>query len=245
MRKITILFIVLLLPVMTLMASLDRTETSFDIVAYRVGQREEKGPYFYVVDALNNSLENVSSTGESEEIDSYSRDMTGYLSDYLASSLDKDNGSNVLFSFRVEGNTTGTYYVTTAVSDFFPVDSNNENAAPISGSYAFDNFDVRFNRSGSQSSIPADGYGYDGNIKETLETNTGTITPVATNKGYYNAIQSSDSFASAWWTIKDNPTGDYWICRGAVRLQIDESEYVLAPNGTYRTTVVIEWGTIS
>lgn len=238
MRK----FICILLAFMLLLTNLnaveaEKEETSFEIVAYRVGGKGA-GPFFYVVDALNNSLENMT-VGESRSIDSL-------LSNYIGTGLSESDPNNILLSFRVEGQTLGSYYVKLAVSDFALMQESENglervtNGAEIGGQYMIDNLDLRFN---DNNSTEIDGEGTakitektsDEASKETVDYDTDppdlTSAPIVT------------------WTIAGNDStinfsSDYWICRGAVRLQINETEYNNAPIGTYQTRVIVEWGAI-
>ena len=254
MRKIFVSLLVYFLSALSVFA-ITNSETSFDIVAYRVGG-EGEGPFFYIVDALNNSLENVDPSPSGDSVDQYSRDMTEHVSDFLASSLDMDNEDNVLFSFRIEGTTLGSYYVAAAVTEFYPVGeiAEGEEFEPITGSFAFDNMDIRFNRSHTETSgdVSISNKGYDGTKKNTLPAKATSIntTAITDDSGNFALDTNGSNYSSAWWSITstslDNtPSSDYWICRGALRFQIDEQEYVASPNGTYRTTVIVEWGTIS
>lgn len=236
MRK----FICILLAFMLLLTNLnaveaEKEETSFEIVAYRVGG-DGAGPFFYVVDALNNSLENMTA-GESRSIDSL-------LSNYIGTGLSESDPNNILLSFRVEGQSLGSYYVKLAVSDFALMKEGENglervtDGAQIGGRYMIDNLDLRFN---DNNSTEMDGAGTakitgktsDENPRETVDYDEADLTdaPIVT------------------WTIADNDqtdginfSSDYWICRGAVRLQIDESKYNEAPIGTYQTKVIVEWG---
>lgn len=236
MRKL----ICILLSFILLLTNLNAVETSFEIVAYRVGG-EGKGPFFYVVDALNNSLENMTA-GESRSIDSL-------LSNYIGTELSESDPNNILLSFRVEGQTLGSYYVKLAVSHFALMQESEKglervpDGNQISGHYMIDNLDLRFNDSNS---TEMDGVG---TAKITEKTSNETQKDTKDTVDYDAADLSNASVVT--WTIADNNqndgidfSSDYWICRGAVRLQIDENEYNNAPIGTYQTKVIVEWGTI-
>ena len=136
MRKIIIYFAVFLSILFPLSAA-DSSEASFEILAYRVGG-EGEGPYFYVVDALSSSLQNLASGTV--------KDMTSYVSSFLgnsSTSADVDYLGSVILSFRVEGSALGTYYVSATVTDFALTSENElENTSTIKGRYAFDNFDI-------------------------------------------------------------------------------------------------------
>lgn len=234
MRK----FICILLAFMLLLTNLnaveaEKEETSFEIVAYRVGG-DGAGPFFYVVDALNNSLENMTA-GESRSIDSL-------LSNYIGTGLSESDPNNILLSFRVEGQSLGSYYVKLAVSDFALMKEGENglervtNGNEISGKYMIDNLDLRFN---------------DNNSTEMDGAGTAKITYKFSNEESTDTVDydtgSVPSSNSVEWTIAGNDStinysSDYWICRGAVRLQIDESKYNEAPIGTYQTKVIVEWG---
>ncbi len=236
MRKL----ICILLSFILLLTNLNAVETSFEIVAYRVGG-EGKGPFFYVVDALNNSLENMTA-GESRSIDSL-------LSNYIGTELSESDPNNILLSFRVEGQTLGSYYVKLAVSHFALMQESEKglervpDGNQISGHYMIDNLDLRFNDSNSTEMDGA------GTAKITEKTSNETQKDTKDTVDYDAADLSNASVVT--WTIADNNqndgidfSSDYWICRGAVRLQIDENEYNNAPIGTYQTKVIVEWGTI-
>ena len=255
MRKITTLLFLMVFIIEGMFSVAVPTraaDTSFDIAAYRVGSDGE-WPTIHIVDALNNSLLNM----ESDEV----RSIDDLLDNYLGKSLSLDDNSNVLLSFRIEGTTLGTYYVAVAVSDFY----NSDSSAFIKGQYSLDNLNIVFNDSyssvqdGANHTIVSN-TGSDEDIKNTVSPSTEKLS---TAQSGTNAVQTSSDYASAWWTIADNPndsvnatkSSDYWICRGAIRLQINEDDpdsednnnygYNNAPIGVYKTNVIIEWGTIS
>ena len=239
MRK----FICILLAFMLLLTNLNaveagKEETSFEIVAYRVGG-DGAGPFFYVVDALNNSLENMTA-GESRSIDSL-------LSNYIGTGLSESDPNNILLSFRVEGQTLGSYYVKLAVSHFalMQESENGLERVPagnqISGKYMIDNLDLRFN---DNNSTEMDGAGTARITRKTSDENQRDTADYDTPD---TSVLANAPIVT--WTIADNDgtdginsPSDYWICRGAVRLQIDESKYNEAPIGTYQTKVIVEWG---
>ena len=178
--------------------------------------------------------------GESRSIDSL-------LSNYIGTELSESDPNNILLSFRVEGQTLDSYYVKLAVSHFALMQESEKglervsNGNQISGNYMIDNLDLRFN---DNNSTEMDGAGTakitgktsDENPRETADYDTPDTSVLA-------------DAPIVTWTIADNDqtdgidfSSDYWICRGAVRLQIDETEYNNAPIGTYQTRVIVEWG---
>lgn len=259
MRRLPIfilLIALLIFPVVAADETYPAQERQMEILAYRVGG-EAEGPYFYFIDALSDSLLNQS--------DSTEPDITGYMDRFLGD-LNSSDPSSTLASFRVEGKGTGSFYVAVAVTDFYQV----EDGSPVSGGktikgeYRFDHMDIRFNDTHEET----DGSGklsisskyYDGKdssdpskgVRQTLGGGTFTteylsaisdVTPILSG----SSISENDGYLSARWTVS-SPDGttvasDYWICRGAVLLLIDETGYENAV-GTFRTNVIVEWGTI-
>lgn len=259
MRKLSIFILLIALlisPVIAADGTYPAQERQMEILAYRVGGKED-GPYFYFIDALSDSLLNQSASTEP--------DITGYLDRFLGD-LNSSDPSSTLASFRVEGKGTGSFYVAVAVTDFYQV----ENGKPVSegttikGEYRFDHMDIRFNDTHEET----DGSGklyistkdYDGKdssdylkgVRKTLGGGTTTavsaiseVDPILSG----TSISENEGYLSARWTVSSEDgtdtavASDYWICRGAVLLLIDETGYEDAV-GTFRTNVIVEWGTI-
>ena len=249
-----LLIALLIFPVIAADGTYPAQERQMEILAYRVGG-EADGPYFYFIDALSDSLINQSAITEP--------DITGYMDRFLGD-LNSSDPSSTLASFRVEGKGTGSFYVAVAVTDFYQV----EDGSPVSGGktikgeYRFDHMDIRFNDTHEET----DGSGklyistkdYDGKdssdlskgVRKTLGGATteelsasSDVTPILSD----SSISENEGYLSARWTVSstDGTTvaSDYWICRGAVLLLIDETGYEDAV-GTFRTNVIVEWGTI-
>ena len=252
MRKLSIFILLIALlisPVIAADGTYPAQEKQMEILAYRVGG-EADGPYFYFIDALSDSLLNQS--------DSTEPDITGYMDRFLGD-LNFSDPSSTLASFRVEGKGTGSFYVAVAVTDFYQV----EDGSPVSGGktikgeYRFDHMDIRFNDTHEET----DGSGklhistkdYDGKdssdylkgVRQTLGGDTTSVTPILSD----SSISENDGYLSARWTVSSTDgtstsvASDYWICRGAVLLLIDETGYEDVV-GTFRTNVIVEWGTI-
>ena len=261
MRKLSIFILLIALfisPVIAADGTYPAQERQMEILAYRVGG-EADGPYFYFIDALSDSLLNQSASTEP--------DITGYM-DRVLGDLNSSDPSSTLASFRVEGKGTGSFYVAVAVTDFYQVENGNpvSEGTTIKGEYRFDHMDIRFNDTHEET----DGSGklyistkdYDGKdssdlskgVRKTLGGGTTTaeglsaiieVTPTLSD----SSISENEGYLSARWTVssKDGTAtdvaSDYWICRGAVLLLIDETGYEDAV-GTFRTNVIVEWGTI-
>ena len=236
MRKITLFILLSSLLIISVHADSTPTYKDFDIVAYRVGG-DGTGPFFYVIDALSDSLLNQEQGGTDF---SNSKNITERVSNYLGSSEGDPN--TVLVSFRMEGTTLGTYYVAASTKT-------------IKTRYKFDNFDITFNDTHTTTDgsgfVHAENYNYDHSAKTGASELLGSSRLTNSEQESTDKIDNSSSYTAAWWTItSDNKTNysrssDYWICRGAMKVLIDEKDYVAADNGTYRATVVVEWGTIS
>ena len=80
-------------------------------------------------------------------------------------------------------------------------------------------------------------------VRKTLGEGTTSVTPILSD----SSISENEGYLSARWTVSSTDgtavASDYWICRGAVLLLIDETGYEDAV-GTFRTNVIVEWGTI-
>ena len=252
MRKITLFILLSSLLIISVHADSTPTYKDFDIVAYRVGG-DGTGPFFYVIDALSDSLLNQEQGGTDF---SNSKNITERVSNYLGSSEGDPN--TVLVSFRMEGTTLGTYYVAASMTKF-ELDGEAEKEGSVSKTiktrYKFDNFDITFNDTHTTTDgsgfVHAENYNYDHSAKTGASELLGSSRLTNSEQESTDKIDNSSSYTAAWWTItSDNKTNysrssDYWICRGAMKVLIDEKDYVAADNGTYRATVVVEWGTIS
>ena len=242
-----LLIALLIFPVIAADGTYPAQERQMEILAYRVGG-EADGPYFYFIDALSDSLINQSAITEP--------DITGYMDRFLGD-LNSSEPSSTLASFRVEGKGTGSFYVAVAVTDFYQVEDGSpvSNGKKINGEYKFDHMDIRFNDTHEET----DGSGklyistkdYDGKdssdllkgVRKTLGEGTTSVTPILSD----SSISENEGYLSARWTVSSTDgtdvASDYWICRGAVLLLIDETGYEDAV-GTFRTNVIVEWGTI-
>lgn len=242
-----LLIALLIFPVIAADGTYPAQERQMEILAYRVGG-EAEGPYFYFIDALSDSLINQSAITEP--------DITGYMDRFLGD-LNSSDPSSTLASFRVEGKGTGSFYVAVAVTDFYQVEDGSpvSGGKKINGEYKFDHMDIRFNDTHEET----DGSGklyistkdYDGKdssdlskgVRKTLGEGTTSVTPILSD----SSISENEGYLSARWTVSSTDgtavASDYWICRGAVLLLIDETGYEDAV-GTFRTNVIVEWGTI-
>ena len=248
MRKMISMLILLLITLMMLFASDDSasvtpseekasSSSTLKLRGYKVGLKAD--PYVVITDAMNESLE-VLSTSENDDgtIKGSDIDVTNHIDQFLG---DINNGGflkdRVIFSYRVVGNTLGSFTLTLTMNDFELTDQETEEGnKKISGTlktrYDLSNFSYTFTGASSNTYEEA-----------KIEANEGNDTEAIPS----NQTQQTDALVSKWSVSDTNPvvadgvkrTRAAWIHRGAVAMTISSTDYdnPSIPRGEYRATV--------
>ena len=236
MRKMISRLILLLITLMMLFASDDSASVSpseeessssstLKLRGYKVGLKAD--PYVVITDAMNESLE-VLSTSENDDgtIKGSDIDVTNHIDQFLG---DINNGGflkdRVIFSYRVVGNTLGSFTLTLTMNDFT---LKTEATGTLKTRYDLSNFSYTFTGASSNTYEEA-----------KIEANEGNDTEAIPSQ----QTQQTDVLVSKWTVSDTNPDGKRtraaWIHRGAVAMTISSTDYddPSIPRGEYRATV--------
>lgn len=222
MKRIFALLLIVLLMFSVGAEALRSTPGEFEIKAYKIGSRSENFVEFRVVDALTGSLAEITANGI---------DIDGYYTLSSAENTTKDNVNNVLFSYLVSGNVTGTFNVSVTVNPF-TLQSESGAGSLIKTKYFLINETLRFLKSNNDTS--ADGY----KITDISEGKVVVSDVLPSTKPNSNAlsdgfkIQKESDVSSKW-------SEDTWMARGAVAVAIDSASYKDASNGEYRAIITV------
>ncbi len=223
MKKILIVLI-LMLPLHLAVYATVPTET-FEIKAYRI----DPAAYLTVTitDSLSDSLKVIQSGGE--------LDLTNHLEQYMGSTGGADTpisafDEHIVFSYRVAGNTAGTYRITMTFLPFTNTDSSGT-ASTIRAAFEVGNSSYVFTSTGNSS------VGTSGSIKEDTTSGYGNDpdrTRIVVGNG------GTDSDLAKVWTVSD-AANEEWIVRGAIGMDISPTDYYSEKTafGRYESTVTV------
>lgn len=255
MRKMISMLILLLMTLMMLFASDDSasvtpseeessSSSTLKLRGYKVGLKED--PYVVITDAMNESLE-VLSTSKNEDgtIKGSDIDVTKHIDQFLG---DISNGGflkdRVIFSYRVVGNTLGSFTLSLTMHDFKLTDQkteegNEKTSGTLRTRYDLSNFSYTFTGASSNTYEEA-----------KIEANEGNVTEVIPSEEVdegNNTEGNNPGLISKWSVLDTNPvvadgvkrTRAAWIHRGAVAMTISSTDYdnPSIPRGEYRATV--------
>lgn len=221
MKRVLLLFLTIFITAPIFSASSSTSDTTeFRISAYKILADE---PYLkmYAVSALNYNLDSIDTSTL------IPLDMTDYLSvldsKYLGA-VASDIPSEVLFSFRVEGNVAGQYSVTVGMSDFRKRFSDPEHVyqddEQVKISYKVVNSNVVFQ----------------------------TANTTSSKDGFVVSLNEDADENRLAWSVEDDSgnikmTGRYsddiWITRAGVAVVLDEQDYENCQYGLYSSDVTI------
>lgn len=232
MKKVLLTILSAALSVFTLAAA---STASFDIKAYKL--RESSKLKVEITDAIPGSLDTFTSSENGKEIDlsSVRQNLLGQTNIKIA-----DFAEHVIFSWRVWGNTAGTYTVKINFSTFNL--QKEENGTLTDEGTHF--IGVRFESGNETFSFPD----YNDSVVKENENELGKIEKVfIDNVSELSTYVPSNSPSTDNISISWNVTGNNsirWIAHGAVAANISTSDFENKdnPNGIYRAycTVSLE-----
>lgn len=244
MRKMISMLILLLITLMMLFASDDSvsvtpseekvsSSSTLKLRGYKVGLKA--APYVVITDAMNESLEVLStSVNEDGSIKGSDIDVTKHIDQFLG---DINNGGflkdRVIFSYRVVGNTLGSFTLTLTMHDF-TLEGDENTSDKLKTRYDLSNFSYTFTGASSNT--------YQG---AKIEANGGNDTEAIPSK---EVNEENDTGLISKWSVLDTDpvvadgvkrTRAAWIHRGAVAMTISSNDYdnPSIPRGEYRATV--------
>ena len=215
-------------------------KSSYDGVRVIINDRITREDIFI----LNNSAEGTSSATGSRmiELNNVIHELLGYVSDTSTQSAPSALDSYVVFSYRVEGNATGSYSLQFVLNNLRNSSNSDEY---INTSYQLGNFDVVFPTS-AESGEPSDNFNSDNSIA-IMYDNTNIQEGSAVGEKGVTTLESSWKIGTP--TIQSgsltgvvagaNEPCSTWIARGAVGMTIDSTGYSNASNGEYIAEVVV------
>ena len=195
------------------------SSTTFEISAFKIGPEDYLK--LYITDAINESLAVIDYSTETD-LDTIN------LSDHTDALIDTPT---VIFSYRVAGNTTGSY---TVRIDFNPlkIDSADQSKQDtITATYGMNNFNLVFPVSYT-TYVPET----DWEIYYQGSTNADGLPVIASREVSTSPVY--DAF-SVSWKVDGSGDAQEWVSRGAVTMQLDENTYKGASTGTYKANVVV------
>lgn len=253
MRKMISMLILLLMSLMMLFASDDSasvtpseeekasSSSTLKLRGYKVGLKED--PYVVITDAMNDSLEVLSTTKDENgstqkaEID-VTKHIDQFLGDINSGGFLKDR---VIFSYRVVGNTLGSFTLTLTMNDFALAEKGNDTSGTLRTRYDLSNFSYTFTGASSNTYEEA-------KIVANEVNDTEAIPSEKVNEG--NNTEGNDTGLISKWSVLDTDpvvadgvkrTRAAWIHRGAVAMTISSTDYddPSIPRGEYRATVEV------
>lgn len=223
MKRIFALLLIALLMFSIGAESLRSTPGEFEIKAYKIGSSSKPFVGFRVVDALTGSLAEITANGI---------DIDGYYTLSSAEDTTKDNVNNVLFSYLVSGNVTGTFDVSVTVNPFTH-QSESGAGSSIKAKYFLINETLRFLKSNNDTS--ADGY----RITDISEGKVVVSDVLPSTTQNANALSDGFKIQKEESDVLSNCSEDTWMARGAVAVAIDSASYKDASNGEYRAIITV------
>ena len=215
-------------------------KSSYDGVRVIINDRITREDIFI----LNNSTEGTSSATGSRmiELNNVLHELLGYVSDTSTQSAPSALDSYVVFSYRVEGNATGSYSLQFVLNNLRNSSNSDEY---INTSYQLGNFDVVFPTS-AESGEPSDNLNSDDSIAIMYDS-------TSVKEGAAVGASGVATLASSWKVGTPNMSNETlvgveagvsepcstWIARGAVGMTIDSTGYSNASNGEYIAEVVV------
>ena len=233
MKKVLLTILSAALSVFTLAAA---STASFDIKAYKL--RDSSNLKVEITDAIPGSLDTFTSSENGKEIDlsSVRQNLLGQTDIEIA-----DFAEHVIFSWRVWGNTDGTYTVKINFSTFNLQKKENG----ISKDEGTHFIGVRFESGNETFTFPDynDSVVKDENGNELGKIEKGSIDDVSELSTYVSSNSPSTDSISISWNVTGN-NSIRWIAHGAVAANISTSDFENKnkPNGIYRAycTVSLE-----
>ena len=216
MKKL-ITLIILLVPLFTVDAVTSDT-ASFMIRAYKVGTQNESYLDMGVYDALTGTLRTVNS--------SYNKiDLTPYTNDLKSNSIGTSSSvepydEHVIFSFRVNGNSIGTFKCTVNIGAF---ELKTDKSETLTAYYEMRDVSCIFLTNYS-----------------TTGTKGGTTEITSTTNSVTISNSNSVTPISVTWKVSGSKDLENWRMQGSVGMAITKNEYSSAANGIYEATVTIK-----
>lgn len=195
----------------------------FTIKAYKIDSFSDEPPDVRVIitDALSNHLEIHEQGGEI--------DLSEELGSLLGTTPSIDDfESNVIFSYRVEGNRAGNYTLGFSLSRFNvdPETASDGGETTRTNEYVDAYYELENNTL----------------VFATSETTGGTLSPITITKKSGGTSNSTDpvGLSVTWSTANDGAQAmSPWIARGAVGTVISSVDLQSAKYGVYRATVMV------
>ena len=239
MKRIMLFLVVLIMPLFLIYAVEETESRNFaelNLRGYKIGVEVE--PYVVITDAITESLEIVSAeshdvSGSNTTIEEI--DISKHIDTFLGNINSTSNeffSDQMVFSYRVVGNTTGSFTLTMNMSDLIWV---NESEIDISAD-ADNTIGTRYDLSNLS-------YAFHGAYSDKYENSSIGFSESLNTK---RAIPSSGSASLvSKWTVsngEDETTPLPWIHRGAVAMTISSSDYSYDtghPVGKYEAKVEV------
>lgn len=169
-----------------------------------------------ITDALNRSLNIIPNGG--------TLDITEHLNSLFATDggVIDDTFSQVVFSYRIIGNTSDRYKITFDVESFH----NDDSTAFVDAYFELQNLRFTYSRG----ITPQAGEGYETKDGESWVTTNSQDGSESDRKGTF----------AATWVAAPQTANNIWTARGTVQMAVSSGDYEVAPYGRYTSTVTIK-----
>ena len=188
---------------------------------YKVG--EEDYLKIVITDALYESL-SIHENGATIDV---SEHVEALLSNNISKAQTDTFPERVIFSYRVVGNTVGTYEISI---EFFPLANTANSSYVIPARYDLGNLSYAFPVSSSNS--------YNGSTIAKTDGFQNTGVAIVQNSG-----STENKLISRWTVSSTSSSVPEWAHRGAVAMMVDNSVYSGSDVaiGEYKAFVTVEW----
>lgn len=234
MKRLVVILLMVLSLIPLSSEAIRNTPGEFTIRGYKLNRTV--GPVIEVVDALTGSLRDITDDYNEIEID-------GYYSLGSAANTTAENVSDIAFSYRVYGNSEGSFTVSVTVAPFI---NTSDKTKVITTSYFLLNETVRFLDSNTETSDDVASYTDEtsGNLNQTNNLTISDVTTSTTDK-IVRSLSSGTGVLVDKFSVSDGKdlpaasTTDVWIARGAVGFVIDSKSYDEADEGEYKAAITV------
>ena len=216
MKKLVAIIVISLS--LSLCFSVTSETASFTVRAYKVGSSDVEYIDMGVYDALTGTLRTINS--------SYKKiDLTPYTNDLKSNSIETSSSvepydEHVIFSFRVNGNSIGTFKCTVNIGAF---ELKTDKTKTLAAYYEMRDVSCIFLTDYS-----------------TTGTKGGTTEITSTTNSVTISNSNSVTPISVTWKVSGSKDLENWRMQGSVGMAITKNEYYSAKNGIYEATVTIK-----
>lgn len=219
MKKIALVLIAFVTLLQIVIAEPVEKSSTFEIRAYRID------PTKYMTIEITDALPSRYSLVGNGEILDFTEYLTKYIGQVTESETEEDYISlfseHVIFSYRVAGNDAGTYSIQLTFNPF-----SDGNGQYVSAFFEIGNISYIYSQTNNDETSAGE------RIYETVNSDGSENETVSVD-----STNTSGTIKKTWIVEADDLE---WVARGAIGLNIDETTYKNASNGTYSSPVTVK-----